>query len=77
MKAVELIGEVNDKHQLQAQVPETLPPGRVRIIVLIPEEDEAGAAWMQGVAREWATELGDPREDVYTLEDGKPVDATR
>jgi hypothetical protein len=77
MKAVELIGEVNDKHQLQAQVPETLPPGRVRIIVLIPEEDEAGAAWMQGVAREWATELGDPREDVYTLEDGKPIDATR
>ncbi len=31
MKAVELIGEVNDKHQLQAQVPETLPPGQVRI----------------------------------------------
>jgi hypothetical protein len=70
MKAVELIGEVNDKHQLQAQVPETLPPGRVRIIVLIPEEDEAGAAWMQGIAREWAAELGDPREDLYTLEEG-------
>ena len=77
MKAVELIGEVNDKHQLQAQVPETLPPGQVRIIVLIPEEDEAGAAWMQGIAREWAAEFGDPREDIYTLEDGKPVDATR
>ena len=46
MKAVELIGEGNDKHQLQAQVPETLPPGRVRIIVPIPEEDEARAAWM-------------------------------
>jgi hypothetical protein len=77
MKAVELIGEVNDKHQLQAQVPETLPPGRVRIIILIPEEDEAGAAWMQGVAQEWAAELSDPHEDVYTLEDGKPIDATR
>jgi hypothetical protein len=46
MKAVELIGEISDKHQLQAQVPEMLPPGQVRIIVLIPEEDEAGAAWM-------------------------------
>ena len=77
MKALELIGEVNDKSQLQAQVPETLPPGQVRIIVLIPEEDEAGAAWRQGIAREWAAELGDPREDIYTLEDGKPVDATR
>lgn len=77
MKAVELIGEVNDKHQLQAQVPETLPVGQVRIIVLIPEEDETGAVWMQGIAREWAAELEDPREDLYTLEDGKPVDATR
>ncbi|MBI3799679.1 MAG: hypothetical protein HY268_22245 [Deltaproteobacteria bacterium] len=77
MKAVELIGEVNDKHQLQAQVPETLPPGRVRIIVLIPEEDEVGPVWLQGIAQEWEAELGDPREDLYTLEDGKPVDATR
>jgi hypothetical protein len=77
MKAVELIGEINDKHQLQARVPEMLPPGQVRIIVLIPEEDEAGTAWMQGIAQEWAAELGDPREDLYTLEDGKPVDATR
>jgi hypothetical protein len=49
----------------------------VRIIVLIPEEDEAGGAWMQGIAREWAAELHDPREDIYTLEDGKPVDAAR
>lgn len=73
MKAVELIGEVDDKHQLQAWVPETLPPGLVRSIVLIPEEDEAGAAWTQGIAREWAAELSDPREDLYTLEDGTPI----
>ena len=74
MKAVELIGKVDEQHKLQVQVPETLPPGPVRIIVLIPEEDEAGLAWMQGIAREWAAELSDPREDIYTLEDGKPVD---
>jgi hypothetical protein len=77
MKAVELVGRVDNQHRLQAQVPESLPPGPVRIIVLIPEEDEAGAAWMQGIAREWATELSDSREDIYTLEDGKPADATR
>ena len=77
MKVVELIGEIDDKHQLQAQVPEALPPGPVRIIVLVPEEDEAGTAWMQGLAHEWAEELSDPREDIYTLEDGKPVDAAR
>ena len=77
MKAVELVGEVDDKHQLQARVPETLAPGPVRIILLIPEEDEAGAAWTQGITREWAAELSDPREDIYTLEDGTPIDATR
>jgi hypothetical protein len=77
MKAVELIGKVDDKHQLHAQVPGDLPPGQVRLIVLIPEEDEAGAAWMQGIGHEWAAEFNDPREDIYTLEDGMPVDETR
>ena len=77
MKALELIGEVDERHRLQAQVPEVLLPGPVRIIVLIPEEDEMGVGWMQGIAHEWAAELSDPREDIYTLEDGKPVDAPR
>ena len=49
MKAVELIGEVDDQHRLHAQVPGDLSPGRVRLIILIPEEDDAGAAWMQGI----------------------------
>lgn len=49
----------------------------MRILVLIPEEDDAGGGWMQGIAREWAAELRDPREDIYTLEDGKPIDAAR
>ncbi len=77
MKAVELVGKVDDKHQLQARVPETPAPGPGPIILLIPEEDEARAAWMQGITREWAAELNDPREDIYTLEDGTPIDATR
>lgn len=49
----------------------------MHIIVLIPEADEADGAWMQGITREWAAELGDPREDIYTLEDGKPLDTTQ
>jgi hypothetical protein len=61
MKAIELIGKVDDSHQLQVEIPETLPPGPVRIIVLIPEEDEAGAAWLHGIAYEWQEELNDPR----------------
>ena len=75
MKALELIGEVDATHRLQVQVPETLPPGLVRILVLIPEEDDAGGGWMQGIPRAWAAAWRDPREDIYTLEDGTPVDA--
>ncbi len=77
MKTIELQGDIDEHHQLHAQVPEGFPVGAVRVIVLVPEEDEAGAAWTQGVSSEWSEDLGDPRQDIYTLEDGEPVDAPR
>jgi len=30
----------------------------------------------QGIAAEWSTELNDPREDIYTLDDGRPLNAS-
>jgi hypothetical protein len=44
-------------------------------VYVIPalEEDDAGAAWMEGVLHEWADELADERQDIYTLSDGEPV----
>ena len=77
MKAIELVGDIDEQHRLQAQVPAELPAGPVRLIVLLPEEDEAGAAWVHGVGKEWAEELRDTRQDIYTLEDGQPVNAPR
>ena len=77
MKAIELVGDIDDQHRLRAQVPEDLPAGPVRLIVLLPDEDEGGIAWTQGVAKEWADELRDSMQDIYTLEDGRPVDASR
>ena len=77
MKAIELIGDIDDQHRLHAQVPKELPAGQVRLIVLLPVEDEAGTLWGQGVAAEWSTELNDSREDIYTLDDGRPVNAPR
>jgi hypothetical protein len=32
------------------------------------EEDD----WFASVARIWAADCSDPREDIYTLEDGQP-----
>lgn len=77
MKAIELLGNIDEQHLLRAQVPEGLPAGPVRLIVLLPEQDDAGLSWAQGVAREWSEELGDARQDIYTLDDGRPVDAPR
>ena len=77
MKAIELIGDIDEQHRLHAQVPKELPAGQVRLIVLLPGEDEAGGMWVHGIAAEWSTELQDPREDIYTLDDGRPVNAPR
>lgn len=73
MRAIELVGDIDNEHQLRAQVPSDLPAGQVRLIVLVPDEDETGALWSGAVAREWAAELADVREDFYTLDDGRPV----
>jgi hypothetical protein len=77
MKAIELIGNIDEQHRLHAQVPAEIPAGQVRLIVFLPGEDEAGGLWADGVASEWSAELSDSREDIYTLEDGQPVNATR
>ena len=48
-----------------------------RVIVLLPDEDDAGIAWASGIAKQWVDELGDSRQDIYTLEDGQPVNTPR
>jgi hypothetical protein len=77
MKAIELVGDIDERHRLRAAVPKELPAGPVRVIVLLPEEDEAGNLWGAGLAREWSADLTDSRQDIYTLEDGQPVNAPR
>jgi hypothetical protein len=76
MRAIELTGDINEKHRLRANVPPGLPAGPVRLIVLLSEEKERDYAWEAGVAREWSAELMDMRQDIYTTEDGLPVNET-
>ncbi len=79
MIAIELAAEVDELHCLHINLPSSVLPGKVRVIVLThePEEDDAGATWVNGITHEWAEELSDSRQDIYTLEDGKPVHAAR
>ena len=48
MKAIKLVGDIDDRHRLLAEVPKELPAGPVRLIVLLPEEDDSGALWAAG-----------------------------
>ena len=75
MKAIQLIGDIDQQHRLHAEVPAEVPPGPVRLIVLPPDEDAACCAWAQAVAGEWVAELSDTRQDIYTLDDGEPMHA--
>ena len=79
MKAFEIVGEIDAQHNLHITLPISATPGPARVLILIPEtkEDDAGQFWSQGIAHEWAAELADEREDIYTLEDGEPINAAR
>ena len=75
MNAVKVHGTVDANHHLSARVPATIPSGPVTVLILpAPQEDEAGDAWTAGIAQEWADELSDQSQDIYTLADGEPVD---
>ncbi len=79
MTTLTVYGQIDESHRLSAVVPESITPGPIEIL-LIPsrrDEDETGKVWAEGVAREWQNELSDPREDIYTLADGEPVDESR
>ena len=63
-KALELAADVDEQR-------------RVPFVLAKDDGDEAAGFWEWGVAREWAAELADEREDIYTLADGEPVQAKR
>jgi len=78
VKTIELQGQVDQHHRLSAQVPAEVPPGPVKFALLLPAEpDDAEARWGSAVAREWAEDLADTRQDIYTLADGEAVDGTQ
>lgn len=77
MAAIPIAGHVDQDRLLSAKVPESVPPGPVTILVVsATAQDETEDAWMSAVSREWNEQLSDVRQDIYSLEDGDPVDAT-
>jgi hypothetical protein len=76
MDSVEVQGFIDGQHHLTASVPGFIPPGPVTIVIMAssPALEEADEVWIAGIAREWAEDLGDERQDIYTLSDGEAID---
>jgi hypothetical protein len=78
LTAIETTGTINANHQIVLD--EDLPIGeknRVRVIVLFDEnaDDINDLEWMKSVANNEVFDfLNDEAEDIYTLEDGKPLE---
>jgi hypothetical protein len=79
MRSIKLKGNVDTNHKLTAQVPAEVGPGEVELILVFSPNEEALAEeqWAEGISRDWAEEWSDPREDIYTITDGEPVDGSR
>jgi hypothetical protein len=76
MRAIEATGTLTAQGQIQLDHP--LPQSkssRVRVIVLMEEDEDLDEqAWLSAVSSNPSFAfLGDLEEDIYTLEDGHPV----
>ena len=79
VRAIETTGVIDEKSQLRLDVPlPVVGPSRVRVIVLIPEEEHeeiSESEWLYAAATNPVFEfLREPEEDIYTLADGRPFD---
>jgi hypothetical protein len=43
----------------------------------VPNEDLTDDEWMATICRTWAGSLNDPRDDVYSADDGEPSNDAR
>ncbi len=76
LTAIETTGTINANHQIVLD--EDLPdnaPSRVRVIVLYDEDTDINEReWLRTASKNGAFGfLNDEAEDIYTLEDGKPL----
>jgi len=76
MKAIEVPGRIDQDRHLQVDDPIPVEgPCRVRVLLLIPDEDEVSEReWLSAAAHNRAFDfLTDTGEDIYTVRDGRPI----
>jgi hypothetical protein len=79
MKAIEVAGTIEEDRHVRLDEP--LPPGvagRVRLIILVGEDEPSDQEWLHAATQGGAFDfLNAPAEDRYTLRDGRPFDDAR
>lgn len=76
MQAVEAYGHIDSSGSLQIQTPLPLKEGDVKVIIMYAENEEMTEEqlWIRSVSNNPAFDfLKDPEEDIYSLNDGKPM----
>ena len=75
MKAIEMIGRIEDKRHLFLDGPVPISgPSQVRVIILVNDEPELDEKlWLRAAAENPVFDfLEEPEEDIYSLKDGTP-----
>ena len=72
MDTIEVIGHVDEQHQLHVELPAGVKPGPVKVTVQPVTEEGEDDGWRALINKSWPQDWNDPREDIYTFEDGKP-----
>ncbi|MDB5247780.1 MAG: hypothetical protein JWQ40_2174 [Segetibacter sp.] len=76
MQAVEAFGHIDSNGSLQINTPLPLKEGDVKVIIMYAENGEMTEEqlWMRSISNNPAFDfLKDPEEDIYSLNDGKPL----
>lgn len=78
LRAIEMTATIDDERRLllDAPLPENAS-GRVRLIILFADDSEISETeWLRAASTSPSYAfLRDPKEDIYTLNDGKPFNA--
>lgn len=73
MKAIEVTGTFDKEGNLTVDLPFTLREQEVKLLILIPEQED-NEAWLKATSKSPAFDfLAHQEEDIYSLDDGKPL----
>jgi hypothetical protein len=75
MRAIEVTGNIDKKGILRLDSPLAMREKKVKVIILLPEENEETEEklWLSAMTNNPAFDfLHDEQENIYSLKDGKP-----